>query len=98
LIKLQWKNEPNTRKNIATKMTKTESFKIIGISTETTNQAGKAAADLGQLWARFFAENIPNQIQNKISGEIYAIYTDYESDFTGKYTKIIGANIQQSSD
>ncbi len=74
-------------------MIKKESFKIIGISTETTNQAGKAAADLGQLWARFFAENIPDQIQNKISDEIYSIYTDYESDFTGKYTTVIGLKV-----
>jgi predicted transcriptional regulator YdeE len=74
-------------------MIKPESFKIIGISTETTNQNGKAAVDLGQLWGKFFAENIPNQIENKISTEIYSIYTDYESDFTGKYTTVIGLKV-----
>jgi predicted transcriptional regulator YdeE len=74
-------------------MLKTESFKIIGIQTETTNQDGKAAADLANLWARFFAENVPNQIQNKISNDIYSIYTDYESDFTGKYKTVIGLKV-----
>ena len=74
-------------------MTKIESFKIIGISIETTNQNGKAAEDLGNLWGRFFAENVAGKIQNKISGEIYSIYTDYESDFTGNYLAILGFKV-----
>ena len=68
-------------------------MKIIGISTETTNQNGQASADLGQLWGKFFAENIIGKIPNKISNEIYSIYTDYESDYTGKYTTIIGLKV-----
>ncbi len=74
-------------------MTKIESFKIIGISIETTNQNGKAAEDLGNLWGRFFAENVAGKIQNKISDEIYSIYTDYESDFTGNYLAILGFKV-----
>ncbi len=33
------------------------------------------------------------QIPNKISDEIYAVYTDYETDFTGPYTTIIGLSV-----
>jgi predicted transcriptional regulator YdeE len=73
-----------------TKFSRIESFKIVGISVQTTNQDGKAAVDLGNLWGKFFAENISSKIKNKISNDIYSIYTDYESDFTGKYTTIIG--------
>jgi predicted transcriptional regulator YdeE len=76
-----------------TKMNQIESFKIIGISAETTNQDGKAAIDIGNLWGKFFAENISNQIQDKISNEIYSIYTDYESDLTGKYTTVLGLKV-----
>ncbi len=68
-------------------------FKIIGISTETTNQDGQSLEDLGQLWGRFFTENIIEKIPNRINDEIYSIYTDYESDFTGKYTTIIGVKV-----
>ncbi|MCD4771860.1 MAG: hypothetical protein K8R41_00585 [Bacteroidales bacterium] len=39
-------------------MKKIECFKIIGISTETTNENGKSAKDLGKLWGRFYSENI----------------------------------------
>ncbi|RZK53872.1 MAG: AraC family transcriptional regulator [Pedobacter sp.] len=65
-------------------------LKIIGISVETTNQNGKAIEDLGKLWGKFYAENIIGKIPNKVSEEVYSIYTDYESDYNGKYTTIIG--------
>ncbi len=66
-------------------MEQLESFKIIGISVETTNENGKSAMDLGELWERFYAENIMAQVLNKEGEDIYAIYTDYESD-TAKNT------------
>ncbi|WP_316832498.1 GyrI-like domain-containing protein [Pedobacter aquatilis] len=70
-----------------------ENFKIIGISTETTNKNNQAATDLGKLWQRFYGEEIFNKIPNKESEDVYAVYTDYESDYTGKYTTIIGQRV-----
>ena len=68
----------------------TNGFKIIGISTRTTNKDKQAQQDLGNLWGQFYSENLLNKIPNKISNEIIAIYTDYKSDFTEDYTTIIG--------
>lgn len=65
-------------------------FHVIGISTRTANANGKAAKDIEALWGRFWNEEIQKQIPNRVSEEIYAVYTDYESDFTGLYTTIIG--------
>ncbi|GGI27753.1 GyrI-like domain-containing protein [Pedobacter mendelii] len=70
-----------------------ENFKIIGISVVTTNQNNQAATDLGLLWGRFYNEQIFNKIPNKESEDVYAIYTDYESDYTEKYTTIIGQRV-----
>lgn len=70
-----------------------ENFKIIGISVQTTNQNNHAATDLGQLWGRFYQEEISKQIPNRESDDVYAIYTDYESDYTGSYTTIIGHRV-----
>ena len=75
-----------------------DTLQIIGISTETTNQDGKSAQDLGQLWGRFYAENIVEKIPNKAGNEVYSIYTDYESDYTGKYTTIIGTKVTSLAD
>ena len=70
-----------------------ENFKIIGISVQTTNQNNRAATDLGKLWQQFFSNDISNKIPNKESEDIYAIYTDYGSDYKGKYTAIIGQRV-----
>lgn len=71
----------------------TNGFKIIGISTRTTNKNNQAQDDLGKLWENFFSENIFDKIPNKVSNEIIAIYTDYKSDFTEDYTTIIGVPV-----
>lgn len=67
-----------------------QKFEIIGISTRTTNSNRQAAQDIEALWGKFWGQNIQEQIPNKVSDEIYAVYTDYETDFTGYYTTIIG--------
>jgi predicted transcriptional regulator YdeE len=35
-------------------MEQIDSYKIIGISTETINENGKSVEDLGKLWGRFY--------------------------------------------
>ena len=71
----------------------TNGFKVIGISIRTTNANNQSQQDLGKLWEHFFTENIIEKIPNKISSNILAIYTDYESDYTGEYTTIIGVPV-----
>jgi predicted transcriptional regulator YdeE len=71
-----------------------DNLKIIGIATETSNQDGRSTQDIGQLWERFYAENIKRRILEKAGDEVYAIYTDYESEYTGKYTIIIGLKVK----
>ena len=68
-------------------------FKIIGVSVRTTNRNNQSQQDLGKLWAKFYSENIFEKIPNKMSDEIYSIYTDYKSDYTDDYTTIIGVPV-----
>lgn len=70
-----------------------ENFSIVGISIRTTNTEGQAAKDISQLWGRFFKEQILQRISNRASDDIYCIYTDYESDYRGKYTTILGCRV-----
>ncbi|NMH89010.1 GyrI-like domain-containing protein [Flavivirga algicola] len=68
-------------------------FYVIGISTRTTNENGQSAVDIEALWTKFWNEDIQKQIPNKVNDNIYAVYTDYETDFTGPYTTIIGLSV-----
>ena len=70
-----------------------EGFNIVGLSVVTTNQNGVAAKDLGDLWSRFYSDNVTRQIPNMIGAEVYSIYTDYESNYKGMYTCIIGVKV-----
>lgn len=67
-----------------------QKFYVIGIATRTTNKDGQSGKDIEALWGRFWTEDIQTKIPNKVSNDIYAVYTDYETDFTGAYTTIIG--------
>ncbi|EKD51398.1 MAG: AraC family transcriptional regulator [uncultured bacterium] len=53
--------------------------KIVGVALRTDNSPA-CLQKLGAHWQRFFAENILEKIPNKTSHEIYAVYTDYDSD------------------
>ena len=64
------------------KTSKTDAFKIIGISVRTTNENGQSSKDIPFLWNKFFEENILEQIPNKIGKDIYCVYTDFRKDFT----------------
>lgn len=74
-------------------MEQIKSFKIIGIETRTINAGGQATTAMSGLWYRFFNENIIRKIPNIISENIYCIYTDYETDYRGPYTAIIGMQV-----
>lgn len=68
-------------------------FKIVGISVRTTNKDSQSAQDIGKLWQQFYVEKLFDKISNKLSNDIYSIYTDYKSDFTDEYTTIIGVQV-----
>jgi predicted transcriptional regulator YdeE len=67
-----------------------QKFYIVGISTRTTNENGQSAKDIEALWGKFWGEEIQNKIPNKVNNDIYAVYTNYETDYTGAFTTIIG--------
>ncbi|RZJ67707.1 MAG: AraC family transcriptional regulator [Flavobacterium sp.] len=76
----------------------TKGFKIIGISTRTTNKDNRSSEDLGGLWEKFYARNVFDKIPNKVSDDIFCIYTDYKSDYTEDYTAILGVPVSTISE
>lgn len=73
---------------------KIETFNVIGISIRTTNENGTSAKDIPALWNKFMTEGIQQKIPNKISEDIFCIYTDYEKDHTKPYTTILGCKVE----
>jgi len=75
-----------------------EPFKFMGIGVQTTNENNQAAKDLEELWKRFYQEGIMIRIPDAIGSDIYTIYTDYEKDYTDKYTAMIGLKVKSLTD
>jgi predicted transcriptional regulator YdeE len=71
-----------------------ENFEIVGNSVRTTNQNQQAEKDIETLWKSFYANDLKNQIVDKLSEDLYCVYTDYESDSSGFYTTILGYQVK----
>lgn len=78
-------------------VSKTETA-IVGISVVTKNADEMSGnGKIGNLWRRFYEEGILEKIPNKRNpGNVIAVYTDYESDETGAYRLLIGAEVEDA--
>jgi len=64
---------------------------FIGLELRTNNE--ECSATMPPHKEKFFKENIPLKIPNKINGDILALYTDYEGDYTKPYSWILGCEV-----
>ncbi|CAM1344413.1 GyrI-like domain-containing protein [Tenacibaculum amylolyticum] len=80
------------------KTTRMNTFNVIGIKVRTTNKDMQAAKDIPALWEEFMSKNLREKIPNKHNNDVYAIYTNYESDYTGAYDMIIGCKVTSLND
>lgn len=64
---------------------------FIGLELRTNNEECSLAMPAHK--DRFFAENTLSKIPNKINGNILALYTDYEGDYTKPYSWILGCEV-----
>ncbi len=64
---------------------------FIGLELRTHN--GECSSTMPAHKERFFKENIYEKIPNKSTGDILALYTDYEGDYTKPYSWILGCEV-----
>jgi predicted transcriptional regulator YdeE len=72
---------------------KLEPIHMIGIPVRTSNATQHITNDISTLWGRFWQEDILSKIPNKMSDDIYAVYTEYEGDAAAPYTTVIGCRV-----
>lgn len=64
---------------------------FIGLELRTNNE--ECSSTMPAHKEKFFLEDVPSKIPNKISGDILALYTDYEGDCTKPYSWILGCEV-----
>jgi predicted transcriptional regulator YdeE len=75
-------------------------FKLtgIGLGEKTTNENGQAGIDCGNLWQKFEEGDYVNKIPGKLSDEVFAVYHDYDGDYTQPYSYFIGCQVQTDTE
>lgn len=71
---------------------------VIGIACQTANTPDGAPIDIPKQWGKFYQEGIMQQIPNRTSEEIIALYCDYEGDFTQPYTFVLGCQVTSADE
>lgn len=75
-----------------------DSMTIVGISILTSNEAAKNQNTIGKLWDEFSKASIKDKLSDMLpSSSVFAVYSDYENGFTGKYKITIGYAVKNSS-
>ena len=62
-------------------------FMVAGVSARVHNDRPESFAE---LWQEFKEADIRASLPQRLSDEVYNLYTDYESDHTGEFTALIG--------
>lgn len=60
---------------------------IIGLALRTRPET--AMQDIPALWGRFYQEGLAQRLA-AVEQNVYAVYCDYERDFRGAYTMVLG--------
>lgn len=65
--------------------------KVSGVGFRTTNAENK----FGEAWQGFLGGEV-NNIKNRSNGNLLALYTDYESDNSGEFYFLVGAEVSSN--
>jgi len=77
-----------------------EASTVLGIAAITSNamEMEPATARIGDLWARFYRDDIPGRVPLKRAPEVpVAVYAGYESDHAGQYELTVGMAVDASA-
>lgn len=70
---------------------------IIGIARRTSNADGRSMKDSMAAWTEFLQTNASAKIKNRsLPPTMYAVYSDYVSDWRGEYSYLIGVGVARA--
>jgi predicted transcriptional regulator YdeE len=66
-------------------------FLVVGLAARTQNaDEMNGSGKIGGIWQNFLQQNLAAKIPNKIGVDLFAVYSDYETDHTGHYSYLLG--------
>ena len=84
--------------DLAFKLKKMPEFMVVGVSRRTCNADGRSINDIPAVWRDFLTINSAVQIKNRaVPPKMYAVYSDYEKDWTKEYAFLIGCGVTRAA-
>jgi predicted transcriptional regulator YdeE len=74
-------------------------FRLVGLKLDrkTSNENGQSGIDCGNLWQIFEKEHFAERIPGKSGDVIYAVYFEYEGDYTKPFSYFIGCKVRENT-
>jgi predicted transcriptional regulator YdeE len=70
---------------------------IMGVQRRTSNADGRSITDIPACWRDYLSQNMAKKIPNRAkTPAMFAVYSDYESDWTGEYSYMIGSEVTKA--
>ena len=67
---------------------------VMGVQCRTSNADGRSVKDIPACWQEFLVRNMASRITHRAkTPAMFAVYSDYESDWTGEYAYLIGSEV-----
>lgn len=70
---------------------------IMGVQRRTSNADGRSIDDIPACWQDFLSRNMVSKIPHRAkTPAMFTVYSDYESDWTGEYSYMIGSEVTKA--
>lgn len=83
----------------AFRLVKRPEFTVVGVTRRTCNADGRSIQDIPAVWRDFLTANAASKIRHRaVPPVMYAVYSDYEKDWTREYNFLIGCGVTRAPD
>ena len=70
---------------------------FMGVQRRTSNADGRSIKDIPACWQDFLSLKMASKIPHRAkTPAMFAVYSDYESDWTGEYSYLIGSEVTRA--
>lgn len=91
-------NEKQKEYEVKAGLERLPAFSVVGLSRMIERGNEEAAEEINQLWQDFFEARVAQNLDARMDDVIYAVYSDYQGDYTKPYRLTIGYRMKDQWD
>lgn len=91
-------NEKQKEYEVKAGLERLPAFSVVGLSRMIEKGNEEAAEEINQLWQDFFEARVAQNLDARMDDVIYAVYSEYQGDYTKPYRLTIGYRMKDQWD